>query len=286
MNLTQAYKYCAKSTRQAGSSFYYGMRLLPPAKRMAMYAIYAWSRICDDAVDDFHGQTAEEHLQRAERIYLDAYEEGYASHPNPVVQALGDSVRRFHIPKEPFAGLLDGMRIDMEAVRFKTFAELERYCEYVAGTIGQMCVHIFGYRDPAAFQWARDMGIALQLTNILRDLKEDAKRGRVYLPLEEMGRVGYSVEDLVTSRTTPAFYALMNEQTRRAKAYYERARNLFPLVESDSLRCLRVLYLMYYEILNKIQSTGFNVFGERIHVSGSKKLQLVWGALWKASATV
>ncbi|MFB5189700.1 phytoene/squalene synthase family protein [Alicyclobacillus fastidiosus] len=286
MNLTQAYKFCAKATRQAGSSFYYGMRLLPQEKRMAMYAIYAWSRICDDAVDEFQGEAANEQLRHAERIFLEAYEPAYSSHPNPVVQALGDAVRRFHIPKDPFVGLLEGMRIDMQPVRFDTFAELEQYCEYVAGTVGELCIYIFGYRDPAAFQWAREMGVALQLTNILRDLKEDILRDRVYLPLEEMRCVGYSLEDLVNQRTTPAFYALMDEQTRRARDYFTRARNLFPLVEVDSLRCLRVLYLMYHEILDKIQENGFNVFEERIHVSGSRKLQLVWGALWNAHATV
>ncbi|GMA64635.1 phytoene/squalene synthase family protein [Alicyclobacillus fastidiosus] len=286
MNLTQAYKFCAKATRQAGSSFYYGMRLLPKEKRMAMYAIYAWSRICDDAVDEFRGEAAKDQLHHAERIFLEAYEPAYSSHSNPVVQALGDAVRRFHIPKDPFVGLLEGMRMDMEPVRFGTFAELEQYCEYVAGTVGEVCIYIFGYHDPVAFQWAREMGVALQLTNILRDLKEDILRDRVYLPLEEMRRVGYSLEDLVHQRKTPAFYALMDEQTRRARDYFERARNLFPLVEVDSLRCLRVLYLMYYEILDKIQENGFNVFEERIHVSGSRKLQLVWGALWNAHATV
>lgn len=285
MNLTQAYKYCAKLTRQAGSSFYYGMRLLPYPKRSAMYAIYAWSRICDDAVDEYEGSEALTHLQEAEQMVFDAFGDAYETHHHPVVQALGDAVREYHMPIDPFLGLLRGMKMDIQSdVQLQTSHDLEQYCDDVAGTIGNLCVHIFGYRDEIAFTWARDMGRALQLTNILRDLDEDVKRGRVYLPQEEMGRHGYSVDDLLTHRATPQFYTLMDEQIHRARGYFEGARNLFPLIDGDSLRCLRVIYSMYFELLEKIQRHPFHVFDKRIRLSGSKKLRLVWGALWNASA--
>lgn len=284
MNLTQAYRHCAKATRQAGSSFYYGMRLLPHAKRSAMYAIYAWSRICDDAVDEYKGIEASEHLYQAERMYVDAFGDDYASNEHPIVQALGDSIRKFRLPAEPFAGLLRGMRMDIDKVRLQTSAEFECYCDDVAGTIGNLCVHVFGYRDPVAFTWARDMGRALQITNILRDLREDAARGRVYLPEEELGRHGYSVDDLLTRRATPAFFRMMEAQTYQAQTYYEGARKLFPLIDEDSRRCLRVIYLMYFELLERIQAHPVEVFEKRMRLSGSRKLQLLWGALWNASA--
>ncbi|GMA56701.1 farnesyl-diphosphate farnesyltransferase [Alicyclobacillus sacchari] len=286
MNMEQAYQHCTKLTRQAGSSFYYGMRFLPAHKRLAMYAIYAWSRICDDAVDDYEGDEAEEHLARAERMAEQAFADHYAASGDPIVMALGDTVRRFQLPIEPFRDMVKGMRIDMHAVRLQTMEELEQYCDYVAGTVGIMSVHIFGYRDPSALSLARDMGRALQLTNILRDLDEDMKRDRVYLPTEELAKHGYTMDDLRRKRVTPGFLALMHEQAERAKMYYEKAKGLFPLVEEDSLRCLRMLFLMYRELLTKIEESRFQVFDGRIALSSSRKLRLVWGVLWNASATV
>lgn len=277
----QAYKVCERITRKAGSSFYYGMRLLPPAKRFAIYAVYAWSRECDDAVDEYQGQAALDRLDRVWDIYQRAAGSMYAADPNPLVHALGDAIRRFQLPEEPFASLLKGMRIDMQPVLFRTFAELRQYCEYVAGTIGQLCVHIFGPKHPDAESLAVDMGIALQLTNILRDLREDVERGRVYLPLEELAEAGYSLEDLRNLRYTPAFEVLMRRQVARARQYYERALGLFPLVEADSLRCLHLLYSVYYELLQRIEASRFHVFDNRIRVSKPRKMQLIWGALWQ-----
>lgn len=286
MNLTKAYRYCARETKQAGSSFYYGMRLLPAYKRQAMFAIYAWSRMCDDAVDDYEGASAFDHLAQAEQIYREAFAKTYTESSHPVVVALGDTVRRFQLPSYPFADLLRGMRWDIDGVRIRTFDELEQYCEYVAGTIGILCVYIFGYREDEALSLARDMGIALQLTNVIRDLQEDVMRGRIYLPQDEMEDMGYSIDDLSLRRATPQFYQLMQVQVERAKRYYDNARNLFPLVEDDALRCLRVLYMVYRELLQKIEDSGYDVLNGRIQVSGSRKLQLVWGALWNAPRTV
>lgn len=286
MDLTKAYRYCAKRTRKAGSSFYYGMRLLPLQKRQAMFAIYAWSRMCDDAVDDFQGTSALDHLAEADRICKAAFADSYDRSTHPIILALGDAVHRFHLPLEPFTDLLKGMQWDLEGVHIHSYAELEQYCAYVAGTIGVMCIHIFGYREASALPLARDMGLALQLTNVIRDLQEDVGRGRVYLPEDEMAQVGYSIEDLRLQRMTPAYYELIELQIERAKGYYENAQKLFPLVEDDAKKCLGVLYLIYRELLQKIEDNGYNVFERRIQVSGSRKLQLVWGALWNASGIV
>jgi phytoene synthase len=281
VDLLRAYKACHQITRQVGSSFYYGMLLLPQEKRYALYAVYAFSRICDDAVDEYSGKAAQDRLQTAEDLLDRAVSPKFHRDPNLVVQALGDTIRRYHIPKEPFLDLLRGMRIDTQPVRFQTFAELKRYCEYVAGSVGQVCIHIFGFRHRDACAFANDMGIALQLTNVMRDLKEDVERDRVYLPMEEMVEVGYSLADLRQFRHTPAFVRLMAKQVARAREYYWRATRLFSLVDADSRRCLQMLYAVYFELLKEIEANHYDVFNHRVRLSKARKFQLMWDAIWQ-----
>lgn len=277
----QAYQVCRRIVRQAGSNFYYGMRLLPPAKRLGMYAVYAWSRLCDDAVDEFIGQDAQAHLAAAARVFERAYSDGFARDRNPIVQALGDTVRRFDLPPDPFIGLMEGMAMDIEPQMFATFEDLLPYCQRVAGTIGQLCVGIFGYEDQSARDLATDMGVALQLTNIVRDVKEDAERGRVYLPRSELQAAGYSVDELRSQTRNAAFVALMRVQCARAQEYYDRATGLFALIEPDSRLCARVLLSIYHELLVRIEKRGYDVFSERIRVSTPRKLRLVGTLLWQ-----
>jgi phytoene synthase len=277
----QAYHVCRRIVRQAGSNFYYGMRLLPPAKRLGMYAVYAWSRLCDDAVDEYSGADAQVHLEAAARVFERAYSDGFAGDRNPIVQALGDTVRRFNLPRDPFIGLMEGMAMDIEPQMFATFDDLLPYCQKVAGTIGQLCVGIFGYDDPSACEIANDMGVALQLTNIVRDVKEDADRGRVYLPQSELQAAGYSVDDLRSHMHNAAFVALMREQCARAQSYYDRATGLFGLIEPDARLCARVLLSIYHELLVRIEKRGYDVFSERIRVSTPRKLRLVGTLLWQ-----
>lgn len=280
MKVEEAYIACKKLTRQAGTSFYYGMSLLPVVKRQSMYAVYAWSRLCDDAVDEFQGNEANSHLERAEQVLNEALDLNYNQSDDPIVYALGDTIRRFHMSVEPFYDLLKGMYMDVEPPLYRTFDELKLYMQRVAGSIGQLCVEIFGASDPEANQLAIDMGIAFQLTNILRDLKEDIELGRIYLPTEELDEFGYSPDDLKALRRTPSFYELMAFETQRAHHYYERARQLFSMIEKDALRCIKMLYSVYYELLKKIEQDGYEVFERRIRVSTPRKLVLMGESLW------
>jgi phytoene synthase len=282
MRVDAAYQVCAERVNKAGSSFYHGMRLLPPRKRMAIYAVYAWSRICDDAVDDYHGAEAAVQLERAANLYARARADVWAQDADPVTVALGDAIRSFHMSEQPFRDFLAGMRMDLLPQVFKTFSELELYCQRVAGTIGTFCVEIFGYTDKQARDLAVDMGIALQLTNILRDLKEDADRGRIYLPRDDMHEHGVRVQDIISGYVSPQLKELLAHEAERAHAYYTRATGLFQLVEPDSLPTLQLLYDVYYVTLQKIEQAGYDVWNTHVRVSQPEKLKLVSAALWQS----
>jgi phytoene synthase len=281
MTLERAYRHCRRRTRRAASSFYHGMRLLPREKRWAVFAIYAWTRTCDDAVDELEGAEAESALEAARDLLRRAAGDGFAADPDPVAVALGDAMRRFRLPPEPFEALLAGMEMDLRVSRYENFEQLRLYCERAAGAVGRACVAVFGYRDPAAPALAVDMGVALQLTNILRDLAEDARRGRVYLPRDEMVRAGYSAEDLLAGRRTPGFERLMAQQVARARAYYQRSERLFALVEPDARPCLVVLHGVYRALLERISASGYDVLSRRVVLPTVHRLGLVSRALWE-----
>ncbi|MCY0877376.1 MAG: presqualene diphosphate synthase HpnD [Firmicutes bacterium] len=278
-----AYQVCAERVKEAGSSFYYGMRLLPQEKRSAIYAVYAWSRICDDAVDDYLGPEAHRQLLEAEALYQRAYEEEWRDAPHPVSVALGDAIRRFHLSRTAFEALVEGMRMDLVPRVYQTFAELEQYCLNVAGSIGTLCVEVFGFTDERARELAAKLGVALQLTNIIRDMKEDAERGRCYLPLEDLERHGVTAQEILTARPTPGLIQLLTFEAERAKHYYHEAMDLVNLVEADSVRCLRLLYGIYYLLLQKIEAMGFDVWTRRVQVSRRDALKLMGGAFWQVN---
>ncbi|NMP21074.1 phytoene/squalene synthase family protein [Sulfobacillus sp. DSM 109850] len=282
--IDEAHRVAAERVKMAGSSFYYGMRLLPPEKRSAIYAIYAWSRMCDDAVDDYQEDEAWDQLERVEEVYLAARSEAWQEASEPVAVALGDAIRRFRLSDEPFRALLRGMRMDLEALTYRTYQELETYCLYVAGSVGVLCVEVFGATDVRARRLAAKLGVALQLTNIIRDLKEDAGRGRRYLPAEDFENAGMTPEDLPLGRFSPQLAHVLAVQAARAEQYYREAAELFSMVEADSVRCLRMLYGVYYLVLQKIKQSGFNVWEQRIGVSRREILHIVGGTFWRANA--
>lgn len=279
-----AYSACRRIARRSGSTFYYGMRMLPASKRNAIYAVYAWSRIADDAVDEAVGPEADRRLGEAVAVLERALRRTYERDPDPVVQALGDSIRRFNLPEAPFRGLIEGMAMDLHPMPYKTFADTRRYCERVAGTVGLLSLQIFGYRDPLAPDLAVEMGIALQLTNILRDLAEDVRQGRVYLPDEDLERFHYQREDLVRLNPTPAFYRLFAFEVGRAREFYARARTLLDLVDPDSRRCIVLLYGLYRELLAKVAARPEEVLRSRVRMSTAEKLRLVGTLLWSRRA--
>lgn len=280
MRLEAAYSCCRDLVRQSGSSFYHGMRLLPRSKRQAMYTIYAWSRLADDAVDLGEHDVPESALDDIAQLLDRALASGYVDDPHPIAVALGDTIRKYQLPEECFRNLLDGMLMDLHPQPFATFDDLLGYCRKAAGTVGQLCLEIFGYHDDEARDLAIDLGIAMQLTNILRDLGEDLDRGRVYLPVEDVERFGYSLEALSRRQHSDAFRSLMAEETMRAKAYYERASRLLGLVDRDARLSLAMLYHVYHRLLQRIEREDYDVFSQRIRVSTREKLWMAISLFW------
>jgi len=274
-----AYQACQQITKREAKNFYYGFISLPEPKRHAIYAAYAFSRQCDDAVDS--QGTPEEQLRALEEAKL-RLRQCYGGIPaDPVTIALHDAAMRYHIPAAYFEELLEGMAMDMQVSRYRTFEELRNYCYRAASVIGLICIEIFGYKQPQARTFAVDLGLALQLTNILRDIKEDAGRGRIYLPQQELHDFGVSEVDILEGRLTDQFRALMRYEARRARKYFASGIRLLPLLPPRSRMCTAVLQGIYSEILNRIEEANYDVFKKRISLSSLKKMQLTaWLWFW------
>lgn len=283
--IAESYEACSKRVKGAGSSFYYGMRMLPSQKRAAIFAIYAWSRICDDAVDDYMGSEALHQLAKAEDLYTQAKEEGWESSPDLVSVALGDAIRRYNLSDEAFKALVHGMKADLEPHTYETFEELEAYCLDVAGAVGILCVEIFGFTDSRARELAAKLGIAMQLTNIVRDIKEDSERGRCYIPKEDLDRFKVSVDQVLScSAYSPEIAKLLEFEVERAERYYQDAFELLKMVEPDAVRCLKLLYGVYYRILQKIRQSEFDVWKSRARVGKVEALKIMGGTFWPSKA--
>ena len=275
----EAYQACQQMTKREAKNFYYGFISLPEPKRQAIYAAYAFCRQCDDAVDN-QGSTQEKlHALEAAKQRLS---QCYVGRPaDPVTIALHDAVTRYPIPIAYFEALIEGMAMDIKTTRYQTFEALRGYCYRAASVIGLICIEIFGYRQSQARTFAVDLGIAMQLTNILRDLKEDAERGRIYLPQQELRDFGVSEDDILAGRLTDPFRALMRYQARRAHKYFASGIRLLPLLPPRSLMCTAVLQGLYAEILDRIEAANYDVFRKRISLSTLEKTQLTaWLWFW------
>lgn len=274
-----AYEACQQITKREAKNFYYGFISLPEAKRRAIYAAYAFCRQCDDAVDS---EGAAQEKLRALNEARSRLHRCYVGAPNDQVTiALSDAATRYNIPITYFESLIEGMAMDVQMARYRTFGDLRDYCYRAASTIGLISIEIFGYRQPQAKTFAIDLGIALQLTNILRDLKEDAERGRIYLPQQELRDFGVSEDDLLAGRLTDEFRALMRYQARRAHKYFASGIRLLPLLPPRSRMCTAVLQGLYAEILNRIEAANYDVFSKRISLSTLEKTQLTaWLWFW------
>jgi phytoene synthase len=271
--LMAAYDHCQALTKREAKNFYYGFMLLPARQRRAIYAAYAFARECDDIVDA--GLPTEEASLRlaAYRESLDRCLEG---HPQgPVLVALGDAVERYRIPQEYFYRLMEGVETDLTVRRYANFKELERYCYLVASVVGLISISIFGYRGgEQARRHAADLGIALQLTNILRDVQEDLQRDRIYLPLDELARFGYREDDLREGVANDAFRRLMAFQTERARQHFESGRRLLPYLSRRARACVGVMAGIYSTILDDIQREPETVLRRRVSLSAGQKLAL------------
>ena len=247
------------------TSFYYSFLVLPPRKRNAIIAVWDFCRAVDDAVDE-----EEEKVRAAER--LRAWRAELASCFNSTLpgtaegKALQPYLREFNLPRTPFEELIDGVEMDLDHARYPTFEELAEYCRRVASTVGLICVEIFGYRDPATRDYAVNLGMALQLTNIIRDVAVDLRNGRVYLPADDLDRFGVGEQTLQAGKVTPEVRALLAHECARARDFYRRAAAALPRRDARSLVAAEIMGAIYYEILQRIERAGYDVFSRRIRV--------------------
>jgi len=267
-------------TKASRSNFSYAFLFLPKAKRDALYAVYAFCRVTDDLVDETLSTAGVDPaipstpLERVKywRAELESCFRGESTHP--VTRRLADVIRDYRIPHTYFEELLNGVEMDLTTTRYASFAELEQYCYRVAGVVGLMCIEIFGYRQPATRAFAERLGTAFQLTNILRDLAADAERGRIYLPQEDLQRFGYSEQDLLEGRLTPAFSDLMRFEVGRARQFYAAARSTLPTEDRRSMLAAEIMAAIYSRLLDRIEARGYDVYTDRIRLSDSHRLWL------------
>jgi phytoene synthase len=264
--LVAAYAECARVTRESASSFAQAFRLLPEERRRGLEALYAFCRVVDDAADEGGDGAAALAAWRAE---LGRALGGTATHP--VAVALGDTVRRFGVPARHLEEILTGVEMDLRRRRYETFDELRRYCYHVAAAVGLASLPILGCRSERSRAYAEALGVALQLTNILRDLAEDAERGRIYLPLEDLRRFGYRERDLLTHTRGAAFRALVAFECERARALYRAARAAVTPADRRALAPAEGMRLVYQRLLARIAARPEAVFGPRVGVPRVEK---------------
>src|SRR6185437_13846818 len=266
----QSYTWCERLARRQAGNFYHAFRLLPAAQRRAMCALYAFMRIADDLTDGPETVTEKRLALANWRRQLDDTLNGAYSHP--LHPAFHHTIERYGIPRRYLDDVLDGVGMDLDADRYDTFADLYRYCYRVASAVGLACIHIWGFADERAKEYAEAAGIALQLTNILRDLGEDAARGRVYLPCEDLARFGYHAADLERGRRDESFRALMRFQVERARNYYESALPLADLLNPAGRAVYLVMLRTYRGLLEAIAQRDYDVFSSRVRLSRLRKL--------------
>ena len=272
--LSDAYAECTRIARASGSSFYQAFRLLPDERRRGLEALYAWCRVVDDAADESADPPA------ALAAWRDELGRAFANAATrSVTIALADTVRRFDIPPRHLDEILTGVEMDLHRRRYETFEELRRYCYHVAGAVGLATIPILGCRDERSRAYAEALGIALQLTNILRDLAEDAERGRIYLPLEDLRRFGYGERELLTHARNAAFRELIKFECGRAGELYRIARRSLTATDRRALAAAEAMRLVYQRVLRRIEARPEIVFGPRVGVPRWEKgvcLAVAW----------
>jgi phytoene synthase len=276
-SVAAAYEHCAAVTRRAHSNFYWGFRLLPAERRRGLTAVYAFCRAADDMADDPSMRTDPERMIARWREELHAAYAGRPTHPIGV--ALADTVARFRVPRAHFDAVVDGVEMDLRRTRYARWdGDLAEYCYRVASAVGLVAIEIFGYANASARDYAVNLGLAFQLTNILRDVAEDAARGRVYLPQEDLARFGVDEADVLAGRCTEPFRRLMAFECARAGEYYGRAR--FSLAEEDrpSLAAAEAMRLIYEQLLRRVMFRRYDVFGPRVQLTRAEKAALAIAA--------
>ncbi|MDP2433445.1 MAG: phytoene/squalene synthase family protein [Pseudomonadota bacterium] len=303
MPATDPHAYCQEKAAASGSSFYYSFRFLSPERRRAITAFYAFCREVDDIADECHDAT----VARSKLAWWrDEVARLYAGAPShPVTLALREAVAPFKLPQEAFEQIIDGMEMDLGRVRYPDFKALRLYCHRVAGVVGEVAALIFGIRcapgpgkapepppegaksflgrpgerlesDHTTLKYANRLGLAFQLTNIIRDVGEDARRGRIYLPLDELAEFGVSEADLLQARMNENFHRLMEFQYQRAEQTYEEALALLPAADRKAQRPGLIMAAIYRTLLQEIRADGFRVLDRRTSLTPLRKLWLAW----------
>ena len=271
-DIDASYRHAARIARRSASNFWFSFLLLPRDKRRAMNALYAFLRRTDDLGDN-------DRPVEDRRRDLNAWRESLAKaidhqFADPILPSLIDTVEKYGIPSELLEAAIDGVESDLDRTRFETFDELEHYCYQVASTVGLTCVRIWGYTSDAAFEPARACGVAFQLTNILRDLAEDAQSGRVYLPAEDLRRFGYSADDLLDGKIDARFARLMEFEIGRAEKAYEQAAELLDYLTHDGRRVFAAMLATYRGLLEEIRESGGDVLSRRARLPWWRKLRI------------
>jgi phytoene synthase len=277
--LDVAYAHCEALTRAQARNFYYPIAGLGRDRRRAMCAVYAFSRGADDIADEPGIEDRAARFAEYRRRLAASFD---GSADDEVFVALADAARRFNLPRLHLEEIVQGAEQDLTVTRYATFADLRAYCTKVASAVGLVCVEIFGYSDPAARGFAETLGIGMQLTNILRDIGEDARRGRVYIPAEELARFGVPEQDLIAGKVGPAFRNMMAFQVARARDHFRDSEGLFPLLPRKARFCPLAIRGLYTGILDRIERRGYDVFSRRVSLRTVSKILCVMRAWFRA----
>jgi phytoene synthase len=267
-------EYCEQKAAASGSSFYYAFHFLPPRRRRAITALYAFCREVDDVVDEVRDEGVAQAKLAWWRPEVARAFDGPPQHP--VAQALVPVVRELALPEEHFQAIIDGMAMDLVQARYLDFSALELYCHRVAGVVGLLSAEIFGYTNPATRGYARDLGIAFQLTNICRDVGEDARRGRIYLPQEDLAKFGVTPSSILRAEYSPAFTGLMAFEFGRARDWYDKAMAQLPAEDRKAQRTGLVMAAIYRTLLDEIARDGYRVLDRKTSLTPVRKLWIAW----------
>ena len=267
-------EYCQQKTAQSGSSFYYSFLFLPPERRRAITALYAFCREVDDTVDE----TTDQSVARVKLAWWrNEVAQMYSGTPtHPVMLALQPHLQPYDLKQEHLQAIIDGMEMDLDQSRYLDYPNLKKYCWHVAGVVGILSASIFGVTNPQTLKYAETLGLAFQLTNIIRDVGEDARKGRIYLPIDELQRFNVTAADLLNARHSEKFEALMTFQAARAQQLYDDAFALLPKEDRRAQRPGLMMAAIYRTLLDEIERDGFHVLTQKISLTPLRKLWLAW----------
>jgi phytoene synthase len=267
-------EYCQQKAAASGSSFYYSFLFLPRERRRAITALYAFCREVDDVVDEATDPQLAATKLAWWRVEVANRFAGTPQHP--VTRALSPFIEKYSLKKENLLEIIDGMEMDLTQTRYLDWPGLERYCYRVAGVVGLLAAGIFGYRDPRTLEYAKNLGIAFQMTNIVRDVGEDARKNRIYLPMEDLKRFGVPAADILNARETPAVAELLKFEAERAKAHYAKAFAALPAEDRKAQRAGLIMAAIYRALLDEIERDEFHVLTRRTSLTPLRKFWIAW----------